>query len=145
MSSVSQSESESESETTIGLWSCLLGSVEHRTVVRCGGTERVMWRAVSTQDCVSSGLDNRPISASASASSLPTIPTCDGTLIHSISRSGLSSSARSCFQSSTLLSGMLEPTPLFSSHFLAFPVAPRKTREESVQIAIFLEGNSLIA
>ena len=143
MSSVS--ESESESETTMGLWSCLLGSVEHRPVVRCGGTERRMWRAVGMQDCVSNGLDSRPVSASASASSLPTIPTCDGTLIHCISRSGLSSSARSCIQSSTLLSGPLEPTQLFSSHFLAFPVAPRKTREESVQIAIFPEGNSFMA
>ena len=143
MSSVS--ESEWESETTMGLWSCLLGSVEHRTVVRCGGTERLMWRAVGMQDCVINGLDSWPVSASASASSLPTILTCDGTLIHCISRSGLSSSTRSCVQSSTLLRGPLEPTQLFSSHFLAFPVAPRKTREELVQIAIFPEGNSFIA
>ena len=123
----------------------MLGSVEHLTAIRCGGTERLIWRAMGTLDCMSSGLDNRPVSASASASSLPTIPTCDGTLIHFISRSDLSSSARSCFQSSTLLSGPLEPTQLFSSHFLAFPVAPRKTREESVQMAIFPDGKSLIA
>ena len=39
--SVSDSDLDSESETTMRLRSCLLGSMEHLTAIRCGGTMMV--------------------------------------------------------------------------------------------------------
>ena len=95
----------------------------------CGARERRRLRGCGATDCLSSGLLRCPSSARESASSFPCMPTCEGTVIHFTIIRGDSISVSSSFQSSTLLSRPPEPTRLLSAHFLAFPVAPRCTRE----------------
>ena len=66
-------------------------------------------------------------------------------MIHLTSCNDESRSVNGSFDSSTFLSGPFEPTRLLRAHFRAFPVAPKNTRQECVQMASLPARKSLMA
>ena len=86
------------------------------------------------QGCGKRGCMCLPCSAKRSASLLPSMVTCDGTVIQCTVRCMHSSSSRSCSQRGTLETGPEDPTQPRSFQRRAAPAAPRITYCESVHI-----------